>query len=678
MPNQKRADEIGEPDLSAEKSLAHDLHVSASTRLTEALVASEMRMRQRIDLLAEVVFEIDSTGNLVFLNRAWQAALGDDPKSMMGSALRGRVLADDQPQFDAMLTGAGPVDAEVAEIRFLFADRSIVWMEMSVVCISAPGPFGATCLGHVGTLRDITDQKRNQDDLKRLSLVANFTDNFAIITDSHGRIEWVNNAFTKRTGYALDAIKGQSPGHVLQGPETSAAEVERIRTELVSGRSFSSKILNYTAQGEGYWTTLHVTPIRDADGQIERYISVQTDTTELHYAQIHAEAEKLRAENANREKSMFLANMSHELRTPMTGVLGLADLLLMTALDPLQRKYVETLRSSTGVLLAVLNDVLDFSKIEQGEIEIEHIAFAPRLAIDTVANLLRPQFDAKGLDFVVGIDPNLPTAAIGDPTRLQQILYNLIGNALKFTRHGRVELRAAFRPSLSPEKFTFAVEIIDTGIGISPDAKDRLFRPFTQGDPSTTRQFGGTGLGLWICQRLVTHLDGEIGFRPNPGGGSIFWFTLDLGLSDGVAAPRLPTGETTRPARLLKILLADDNDVNRMIVRAGLERMGHEIEEVTNGRDAVDAVMHKNFDVIFMDMQMPVLDGGAATAEIRKLDGTKARIPIIALTADAVLDHRGRYMSNGLDDFLVKPIDWPTLTRVLDRVTDAHYVRRAD
>ncbi len=659
-----------DPDDQQSRSLAHDLHVEASTRLTEAFVASEARMRQRIELLAEIVFETDANGVIIFLNRAWSAAMGGDATAMIGKVLRERVLFEDQFLFDANLeTATQTTSTERIPIRLRHDDGSTVWMEMSIVLL-ADG-------GHLGALRDITRQRRYQEELTRLSLVANFTDNFVIITDAKGRIEWVNAAFTKRTGYQLKDIVGLVPGHILQGNDTDPVEVERIRENLRQQRAFSSKILNYTSTGETYWTMLHVNPILDNDGVVERFISVQSDTTELHSAQMRAEFEKLRAESANQEKSMFLANMSHELRTPITGVLGLADLLLGTELNETQRKYVEILRSSTGVLLAVLNDVLDFSKIEHGEIKLEKTPFFVRLVIQNVVDLMRPQFAAKGLTFSWSIAPDVPTRLEGDPARLQQILYNLVGNALKFTRAGEVSLSVSVREDAEPGYHHLDFKVSDTGIGIPEEAVNRLFRPFVQADSSTTRRFGGTGLGLWICQRLVHLMGGSIGVRPNEGGGSVFWFDIRaLGLPEQ-SAPR-PYESPRARIRPLNVLIADDNDINRLIVRAGLERMGHKVDEAHSGAEAIDAVAANDYDVILMDMQMPVVDGRTATVQIRQMDANRGQIPIIALTADAVLDHRGRYMASGLDDFLVKPVDWNILARILERVAEGEFSRIAN
>ena len=636
-----------------------DLQVQATNRLIEALVASEQTMRQRIDLIGEVIFELDRDERLVFANRAWTVVVGGTIEAALGKKLS-EFLADPHGWSIDAVASADPKAAPTAQLVALNgANGARVWAEISIKRLDPAG--------YLGTLHDVTRQQIYQKELEQLSLVANNTDNFVIISDAEGRCEWVNPAFTMRTGFGLDEMTGKIPGRVLQGPDTDARAVTEISRGLRERRPVSTEILNYTKGHEPYWTMLHINPIFGADGALRKFVSVQTETTHLRAIRREIETAKASAETASREKSLLLANVSHELRTPMTGVLGIADLLLATDLAPQQRRYVEVMQSSGNLLLRIINDVLEFSRIEEGRIEIEERPFDLGVVVAGVTDILTPMFRDKGLAFDMRLPAGELPKLLGDAARFQQILYNILGNALKFTKIGSVALEVDCALA-SDGAARVSVRIRDTGVGIETTKLDRIFRAFEQADASVAQRFGGSGLGLWICKRLVERMGGEISVTSEPGQGSEFFFSLPLGT---VASAPTPGATQTAPAddmHALDVLLTDDSDVNRMVIKTVLEKQGHRIVEAIDGAQALELARTRSFDVVLMDIQMPVMDGVTAMQKIRALPAPLGRVAIFALTADIVSERREAYLRNGFDKVLAKPVDWALLKQALREV----------
>jgi signal transduction histidine kinase/ActR/RegA family two-component response regulator len=404
---------------------------------------------------------------------------------------------------------------------------------------------------------------------------------------------------------------------------------------------------------------------RMPDGGI---VSVYHDMTANERQLARAKAE---AEAANEAKSQFLANMSHEIRTPLNAVLGLNELLLMSRLDDTQRRHAELVRTSGQLLLALINDILDLSRIEADRFEAREEAFEPGRVAEEVCSLLAERAQAQGLALAVEDSTPAGMQLLGDAVRLRQVLFNLVGNALKFTERGGVTLALSLQDEGEAQAVTLRLAVKDTGIGIQPELMPRLFERFTQADNSATRRHGGSGLGLAITREVVLRLRGRIDVDSTPGKGSTFTVALPLKRLQPAPPPSSPgpvaasRPEPTPPA--LRVLVAEDNLVNQVLIDALLQHLGHAVLIVGNGREAVERAAAGGVDLVLMDMQMPELDGLAATRRIRALAGAASRLPIVAMTANARPEDRQACLDAGMDDYVAKPIDIEALREAMRR-----------
>jgi PAS domain S-box-containing protein len=494
-----------------------------------------------------------------------------------------------------------------------------------------------------------------------------------ILIISGRRARFVNQAFVQIFGFAsAEEVMGFSQLIGVFGDEAEA-EIIAIWARMIAGETevISHRLPARRQDGQSLWIDVFARAIQ-WDGREAMQITL-IDVTQRTLAEVALEASRRaleasreQAEEASRAKSQFLAVMSHELRTPLTGVLGMVDLLLDTPLDAEQYGYAVTLRSSAQSLLTLLNDILDLSKIDAGGLVLEEIDFSLADVIDDVTSLFQGPAMAARTQVLTELDPQLPRLVRGDPTRLRQILLNLIGNAVKFTQEGRVIVRVICGKQGADGELPLRFEVEDTGIGIAPDQQARLFQPFVQADASTTRKYGGTGLGLAICRRLAEAMGGGVGVQSALGKGSTFWVSVPMRIGTTAAG----SGEASVPEagdfRACRLLIAEDNEVTRTLLRLMLTRQGHAVTAVENGRLAVAAVReHGPFDLGIFDMQMPEMDGVAAARAVRALPRGLGKMPLIALTADVLPESHAEFRLAGIDAILPKPIDWPDLTRAM-------------
>jgi PAS domain S-box-containing protein len=566
-------------------------------RVEGRLKSAEERLRLALDSTQIGIFEWTLGVNNVYYSPGLWAMLGYDAAKMPATveAWQSLIHPDDlrtyRDRIDSLITGAQPFADP--EFRVRSQGGAYHWVYMRTRAI-APGDRGIPTR-IVGTVQDISERKQAEEALRasqavarKLSLVAARTDNLVIICSIDGRIEWVNESFSRIMEYPLSEVIGRNPIELMAGPETNAWTLRRVQAAIRSGRGLSADIVNYSKSGRRFDLQLEIQPVRNQAGQLENFIAMLADITarvETEQALRHAKAV---ADEASRTKSNFLASMSHEIRTPMNGVIGMTSLLQDTKLTNEQREFVTTIRNSGEALLTIINDILDFSKVESGKLELERVPFELSTCVEEALDLSSLDAAAKRIELTYSIAPDVPAWIVGDPTRLRQIFVNLANNAVKFTPTGSISVeirRLTPATAEGPIKLEFSVR--DTGIGIAPDRMDRLFKAFSQVDSSTTRKYGGTGLGLAICQRLATLMGGDIRSESTVGRGTTIIFTIET-----VAAP-VPDGAAPVPLpaalRSGLVLIVEPHVVTQRRLRTHFESRGAACLVAGDSADAVSA-----------------------------------------------------------------------------------------
>ncbi|MGB7321524.1 MAG: ATP-binding protein [Albidovulum sp.] len=528
---------------------------------------------------------------------------------------------------------------------------------------------------------------------RQLALVAENANDSIIITDPDGLIIWVNETFRAITGYSDDEAIGRSPADLLNSGETAPETIAKLARAQKSKTPIRTEVLNRRKSGDLIWMETSLTPIFNPDGSHAMTIGVERDISAMKEREAELARARLEAEEATQAKSRFLAAMSHEIRTPMNGVIGMAQILAESPLSDDQRHYVETILESGDALVAIINDILDLTRLQSGKPYTQSVPFSIADCLSGVAELLTPLAEKKGISVVLRLPTPLPPRLAGDAGRVRQILMNVVGNAIKFTETGGVVVAIAHGPD-GAGMHLVDIDVKDTGIGIPSDRVDLVFDSFTQADDNITRQFGGTGLGLTISRTLARDMGGDITVRSVEGHGSTFSIRLRLpcAVSDSEDAVQSESAASLPPPTAMKavqnqkmdlsgyrVLVAEDNATNRLIVGKMLAGLGLDVVFAEDGDKAVQIWRDLSPDLIFMDISMPGMDGYEATGLIRagEAEDNLRRCPIVALTAHAFDGARSDCLARGFDDFLTKPLAKADLLECVGRCLGTRPVERA-
>ena len=503
---------------------------------------------------------------------------------------------------------------------------------------------------------DITERKNAEERLELLSLVASKTENGVSISDKTGRVKWVNSALEKLFGYTFKELEGKRIGDIVKGAETDVKKLNEARADARRHVPYDIELKVYKKDNTPVWVSVSNTPIYDDNGNIEREVEIINDITERKKVEEQLIESKEQALQLSKAKEMFLSVMSHEIRTPLNGVIGLTNILLEEEKLEHQEQSLNQLKFSSDNLLNLINDILDFTKIEVGKVELERKRLNIGDLVRDISDSLAFKVKEKGIEIKHFIDPELPTLVRGDKTRLYQILINLLNNAIKFTEKGFVKISVCL-VSVEEDFTTLHFEISDTGIGIPEDKFDHIFESFTQAESNTTRKYGGTGLGLSITKRLIELFGGEIKLNSTLGKGSIFYFDLRFNNFKDLSIEKVNSSENQKIMMNAKVLVVDDNEINRILANKILSKFGIDVVSAESGEEAIEIITQDNtIDLVLMDIHMPGISGYEATKRLRSIAGEYyQKLPIIALTASILNDDIETIYNSGMTDHQLKP-----------------------
>jgi len=680
----QKIDGLADQDRSDQMSPTH-LFESELQEAQSRLAASEVLMRSILQTAPVGIGVMDSNRVLFEANPAMTTITGYMTEELIGHSTR--FLYPDDQEFERVGREKDHQLREYAqcslEARLQHKNGRPVDVIWSIAHLSQEVPDGLLTV----TFQDITKRKLAETQLSLRGAALDAAANAILITDRNGSIEWANPAFFAMTGYEATEVLGQNPRQLVRSGKQDPQVYRELWQTISAGRVWQGQLLNRRRDGSLYHEFQTITPVPDKDGEIRYFIAVKEDVTERvladielvklrnHLEELVAErtndllAARQHAESLTRIKSDFLANMSHEIRTPLNAVLGLAQVgLRNSAGTPSNENFARILQAGE-LLLGIVNDVLDFSKMEAGKLSIEQLPVRLDLLITHASDLCTERALARGIQFRVSKAPDLPAACLGDELRLLQILLNLLSNAINFTEQGSVMLEV-YRQDAN-----LVFRVSDTGIGMSAEQLQHLFLPFEQADATTTRRFGGTGLGLVISKRLVDLMGGSIDVASTLGSGSIFAVSLPLtevALPMNAAATPLSTAPRLNG---LRILAAEDNEINRIVLEEILLDEGVALSCVENGQLAFETVSRTGgsaWDIVLMDIMMPVMDGHEATRRVHEI---APDLPVVGLTAHALDEERDKCLASGMVAHITKPIDLDLLVETILRYVNKPSVR---
>jgi polar amino acid transport system substrate-binding protein len=648
---------------------------TAELEASRSLLAhEEARLRLILASIGDGLFEVNGRGRITFINAAASAMLGFTPDEALEQDAH-ELLHHSHADGSTYELAQCPMLQAFTQGRHLKVTDEVLWRKdgrsFPVEYSATPVMRDGATVGAVIVFRDITERREAEQALQaseeRLRTIVDTLPSIVILKDRDGRHLMVNAYYEQAMGYAPETVLGRTNAEFMP-PEVAKRIMDVDRGVIASGRplKFEEQLPHPDGTLHTYLTTK--VPLLDAKGKPYALVVLATDITTRKRLEREALAAREKAEEATRAKSDFLANMSHEIRTPMNAVIGMSHLALQTDLSPKQRDYLAKIDSSAKALLRIINDILAFSKIAAGKLDIEKTEFHLDDVIDNLASLLTVKVEEKGLELLFHIAPAVPVNLVGDPLRLGQILLNLAGNAVKFTLHGEIIVAAGLLEK-SAHDALIRFSVSDTGIGLTQEQKAKLFQSFTQADTSTTRKFGGTGLGLAICKRLAELMGGEIGVDSEPGKGSTFWFTARMGLH---AKARPQPRVLAEDFRGMRVLVVDDNRTSLDILTEALTSMGCAPETATSGLEAIKklgaAPPEAPFELVLMDWKMPGMDGIETTRRIRRDARLPAPPTVIMVSAYGREEIMRQAEAAGIAAFLIKPVNQSVLFNTIMEV----------